>query len=140
MGSGFRVFNKFVVFLYSQLQNILPDQTLGSILDWDSSLCLDLDRTDLPFQTASEFVLNVHYHNLVIAGKLPRSSKFIDQSIAFCESFCKILLQHELVNSDLIRGLSSFDFAVMIDGPGGVLYQLIGKTQHIFCLFGVAFS
>ena len=67
MGSGFRVFNKFAVFLYSQPQNVLPDQTLGSILDWDSYLCLDLDRIDLPFQTASEFVLNVHYHNLVIA-------------------------------------------------------------------------
>ena len=41
--SGFRLFNKFAVFLYCQLQNILPDQTLGSFSDWDNYLCLDLD-------------------------------------------------------------------------------------------------
>ena len=118
MDSGFWLFNKFAVFLYSQLQNILPDQTLGSISDWDNYLCLDLDWTDLSFKTASEFALNVDYHNLLIASKLPpRPSKFIDQSIAFCKSFCKILLKHELVNSNLIRGLSSFDFAVVVDEP-----------------------
>ena len=132
MDSGFRLFNKFAVFLYSQLQSILSDQTLGSISDWDSYLCLDLDRTDLPFKTASEFVLNVDYHNLVITSKLPRPSKFIDQSIAFCKSFCKILLQHELVSSDLIRGLSSFDFAVMIDGPERHYISSVEKLTTCF--------
>ena len=67
MHSGFRLFNKFAVFLYSQLQNILPDQILGSITDWENYLCLDLDRTDLRIKTASDFVLNVDYHNLMIA-------------------------------------------------------------------------
>ena len=136
MDSGFRLFNKFAVFLYSQLQSILPDQTLGSISDWDSYLCLDLDRTDLPFKTAAEFVLNVDYHNLVITSKLPRPSKFIDQSIAFCKPFCKILLQHELVSSDLIRGLSSFDFAVMIDGPERHYISSVEKLTTCFVKLG----
>ena len=117
MDSGFRLLNKFAVLLYSQLQNILPGQTLGSISDWDGYLLLDLDKPDLPFKTASEFVLNVDFHNLEIASKLPRPSKLIDQSIVFCKSFSIILLKHELVSSDLIRELSSFDFAVMMDGP-----------------------
>ena len=132
MDSGFRLFNKFAVFLYCQLQIILPDQTLGSISDWDNYLCLDLDRTDLPFKTAPEFVLNVDYHNLVIASKLPRPGKFIDQSIAFCKSFCKILLEHELVNSNLIRGLSSFDFAVMVEGPERHYVSAVEKLTTYF--------
>ena len=132
MDSGFRLFNKFAVFLYCQLQNILPDQTLGSISVWDNYLCLDLDRTDLPFKTASGFVLNVDYHNLVIASKLPRPGKLIDQSSAFCKFFCKILLKHELVNSNLIRGLSSFDFAVMVEGSERHYVSAVEKRTTYF--------
>ena len=132
MDSGFRLLNKFAVFLYSQLQNILPDQTLGSISDWDGYLRLDLDKPDLPCKTASEFVLNVDFHNLVIASKLPRPIKFIAQSIAFCKSLGKISLNHELVSTDLIRELSSFDIAVIIDGPERHYINAVEKLTLYF--------
>ena len=115
-GSGFRLFNQFAVFVYCQLQSILPDSFLGDISNWDHYLKIDLTRTDLPFKTSDEFVLNVDYHRLVISSKLPRPSKFIDQTISFCKSFCGILLSHEIIKSDLVRGLSSFDSAVVLEG------------------------
>ena len=115
-GAGFRLFNQFAVFVYSQLQNILPDSLLGSISDWDSYLNLDLTQPDLPFKIADDFVLNSDFHQLVMSGKLPRPSKFVDQSYAFYKAFCRILLQHKIVKSDLIRGLSCFDSAMILDG------------------------
>ena len=102
---GFQLFNQFAVFIYSQLQIVLPDSVLGSITDWDSYLIIDLDRADLPYKSPSEFILNENFHKLVLASKLPRPGKFVDQSIAFCKAFCKLLLGHEIIKSDLIRGL-----------------------------------
>ena len=46
---------------------------------------------------------------------MPRPGKFVDQSIAFCKAFCKLLLSHEVIKSDLIRGLSSFDPSVIFE-------------------------
>ena len=110
------MYNQFAVFTYSQLQNILPDSVLGNISDWERYLTIDLSRTDLPFKTADEFILNEDYHKLVTTSKLPRPSKFIEQTISFCKSFCGFLLSHEIVKSTLIRGLACFDSAVILHG------------------------
>ena len=75
---GFRLFDQFTVFIYSQLQNILPDSALGSVSNWDKFLQLDLNDTTLPFKTAAEFILNEDSHQLVIASKLPRPTKFVE--------------------------------------------------------------
>ena len=37
--------------------------------------------------------------------------------MSFCKAFCGVLLNHEVIKSDLLRGLSSFDYAVLLDGP-----------------------
>ena len=102
--------------MYSQLQNILLDNVLGDISDWDHYLKLDSTRTDLPFKTPDEFILNADYHRLVVSSKLPRPSKFVEQTITFCKSFCGILLSQDIIKFDLVRGLSSFDSAVILDG------------------------
>ena len=68
-GARFRLFNQFAVFVYSQLQNILPDSFLGSISDWDKYLNLDLTQPDLPFKSADDFVLNTDFHQLVVSSK-----------------------------------------------------------------------
>ena len=47
---------------------------------------------------------------------MPRPGKFVDQSIAFCKAFCKLLLSHGIIKSDLARGLSSFDSSVIFEG------------------------
>ena len=117
LDQGFRIFNQFSVFIYSQLQLILPDSFLGDISEWDSYLKIDLTQTDLPFKTPADFVLNPDYHHLITSSRLPRPSKFVEQSMAFCKSFCGVLLSHNILKSPLIRGLSSFDSAVMLDGP-----------------------
>ena len=41
----------------------------------------------------------------------------MDHSIAFGKALCKQLLEHEIVNSGLIKGFSAFDPAVILDGP-----------------------
>ena len=117
LDQGFRIFNQFSVFVYSQLQLILPDSFLGDISEWDYYLKIDLTQTDLPFKTSAEFVLNPDYHHLITSSRLPRPSKFVEQSMAFCKSFCDVLLSHSILKSPLIRCLSCFDSAVMLDGP-----------------------
>ena len=115
-GSGFRLYNQYAVFVYRQLQNILPDSVFGNISEWDCSLSLDLTRTDLPFKSADEFNFNEAFHRLVTTSKLPSPSKFVDQTISFCKSFCGILLLHEIVKSCLVRRLACFDSAVFLHG------------------------
>ena len=75
-----------------------------------------MTRADLPFKTADEFILNDAYHRLVTTSKLPRPSKFVDQTISFCKSLCGILLSHEILKSSLERGLACFDSAVILHG------------------------
>ena len=122
--------------MYSQLQSILPDSVLGSISDWDNYLKLDLTQADLPFKSADDFVLNSDFHRLVTSSKLPRPSKFIDQSIAFYKAFCRILLQHKIVKSDLIRGLSCFDSAMVLDGGEDRYISAIEQLTSHFASHG----
>ena len=94
-----------------------------------------MDQADLPFKTSSEFILNEDYYNLVLASELPCPSKFVDQSIAFCKAFCKLLLSHEIIKSDLARGLSSFDPSVFFEGSEELFTASIEKlaTHFVGC-------
>ena len=116
MNQGFRKFNQFNVFINSQLQNLLPDSFLGDISNWDSYLKIDLSNSELPLKTPAEFALNPDFHSLVTSSRLPWPSRFIEQSMAFCKSFCSILLSHDILKSTLLRGLSCSDSAVILDG------------------------
>ena len=137
LDGGFRMFNQFAVFVYSQLQNILPDSVLGNISDWDTFLSLDLDSASLPFKTAANFILNEDFHRLVYSSKLPRPSKFIDQSLCFCKTYCKQLLDHDIVKSDLLRGLSAFDSSVILESPEIVYVAAIDKLSSHFVSIGL---
>ena len=95
-----------------------------------------MDDATLPFETAAEFILNEDLQQLVVASKLPRPSKFVEQSMSFCKAFCKDLLNHVLVKSDLIRGLSSFDPAVIYNGIEEHLNSAIEKLTSHFASFG----
>ena len=137
---GFRAFSQFAVFIYSQLQAILPDQTIGNISDWDTFLQLDLNRSDLPFKTTDEYVLNEDFHKLVMASKLSRPSKFVEQSICFNKTLCKQLLEHKNVKSKLVRGLSAFDPAVIFEGPEANYAIAIEKLSSHFVTVGLLTS
>ena len=128
------------MFAYSQLQSILPDRILGSVSDWDTYLGLELDTTSLPFKSNDEFVLNEDYHRLVLTSKLSRPSKFIAQSISFCKSFCKQLLTHEIVKSNLLSGLSAFDSPVVFESPEEVYATAIEKLSSHFVAAGMISS
>ena len=131
-GGGFRIYNQYAVFVYSQLQAILPDNFLGSISEWDKYLQLDLSQPNLPFKTPDQFVLNSDYHRLVLSSKLPRPSKFFDKSIAFCKVFCWGLLSHPILNSDLVKGLSCFDSATILDSEEE---RYIAAVEHLTTYF-----
>ena len=137
LDGGFRIYNQFAVFIYSQMQNILPDSILGNISEWDSYLNLDLDSTNLPFKTADDFVLNEDFHRLVYSSKLPRPSNFIDQSVSFCKAYCKQLMGHGIVKSKLLRGLSAFDSSVMLESPEDVYVDAIEKLSSHFVSTGL---
>ena len=137
---GFRAFSQFAVFTYSQLQAILPDKAIGNISDWDNFLQLDLSRNDLPFKTTDEYVLNEDFYKLVPASKLSRPCKFVDQSICFNKTLCKQLSEHENVKSKLVRGLSAFDSAVIIDGPEANYVVAIEKLSSHFVSTGLITS
>ena len=92
---------------------------------------LDLDQADLPYRSPDEYVLNEDFHKLVTASKMPRPSKFVEQSICFVKSFCRQLLEHGNIKSRLIRGLSAFDPAVILVGPEANYTDAIEKlTSH----------
>ena len=116
VNQGFKIFNQFTIFVYSQLQNLLPDSFLGDISNWDSYLKIDLTNPELPLKTPAEFALNPDFHSLIASSRLPRPSRFIEQSMAFCKSFCSTLMSHDILKSTLLRGLSCFDHAVILDG------------------------
>ena len=122
---GFKLFNQFAVFVYSQLQSILPDTALGSISDWSGFLQLNLSQTTLPFKAADDYVLNEDYHRVVVASKLPRLSKIVDQSIPVGKALCKELLDHGIVKSSLIRGLCASD-------PGIDSRRARGTVHHCY--------
>ena len=90
MIQGFKIFNQFTVFIYSQLQNLIPDSFLGDISNWDSYLKIDFSNSELPLKNPAEFAPNPDFHSLVTSSRLPRPSRFIEQSLAFCKSFCSI--------------------------------------------------
>ena len=56
--------------------------------------------------------------------------------MSFCKTFCKDLLNHELVKSDLVRGLSLFDPAVIYDGMEEHYISAVKKLTSHFTLFG----
>ena len=70
----------------------------------------------MPYKTPKDYVLNKDFQNLVAASKLPRTSKFGEQSICFSKSSCKQLLEPEIDKSKIARELSAFDHAVILDG------------------------
>ena len=98
--------------------------TVSYILTWNN------------FKTPDELVLNEDFHKLVLASKLPRPSKFEEQSISSCKTLCKPLLSYELIKSDLARGLSAFDVAVMFDGPEKHYVTVIEKLSSHFVSAG----
>ena len=113
---------------------------MGSISHWDHHLQLDLSQENLPFKTPDEYILKEDFHKLVVASKLPRPSKFVDQSICFSKTYCKQLLSHELIKSKLIRGLSAFDPAVIYDGPEVNYIVAIEKLSGHFVSAGLVTS
>ena len=77
-------------------------------------------------------MLNSDYHRLVLSSKLPRPSKFIELSIAFCKAFCRGLLSHSIVKSDLVKGLSCFDSATVLDSEEE---RYIAAVEHLTTYF-----
>ena len=55
---NFCLYNSFAVFVYSQLQCILPDSYLSKISDRVRCLSIDLSSPDLPLKRPTEFLRN----------------------------------------------------------------------------------
>ena len=113
---------------------MFSDSFLGDISDWEWYLKIDLTSSDLPFKTPAEFVLLPHYHSLIVSSRLPRPGKVVEQSFSFCKSFCAVLFNHEIGKSELVRGLSAFDYAAKLDGPEKNYLSAIEShhTSHFF--------
>ena len=106
------------------------------MINMDSYLNLDLTKADLPFKSADDFVLNSDFHHLVVSGTITRTSKIIDQSIAFFKAFYSILLQHKIIKSDFIRGLSCFDSAKILHGGEDRYVPAVEQLTSYFASHG----
>ena len=52
--------------------------------------------------------------------------------MCFCKTYCKQLLGHDIVKSDLLRGLSAFDSSVVLESPEKVYVAAIEKLSSHF--------
>ena len=111
--NNFRIYSSFATFVYSQLQTFLPDSFLGDVSNWDRFLSIDLSSSDLPLKTAAEILQDKDFAGLVTGSNLPTPTHFAEQVLCFHKSFCELLLKHELCQSQLVRGFSIFDEAVV---------------------------
>ena len=116
VAGGFRVYNQFCVFVYTQMQAILPTSFLGSISNWDGYMQLGMSDDTLPVKTVDEFLQDKDLSDLLCRSKIPTPRKFAEQAISFYRYFIKLLLSCEMATSTFARGLSSFDEAVIRDG------------------------
>ena len=112
----FRVYTAFATFTYSQLQVILPDSFLGEVSEWDHFLSIDLSSNSPPFKSAADFLRNRDFANLVAESDIPTPTHFVEQALCFCRNICALLLSHKVCKSNLVRGFSIFDEAIVRHG------------------------
>ena len=113
VAGGFRIYNQFCVFVYTQMQTIFPTSFLGSISNWDNYIQLNMSEVTLPIKTVDEFLQDKDLSDMLYRSKIPTPRKFAEQAISFYRYFIKLLLSCEIATSSFARGLSSFDEAVI---------------------------
>ena len=113
---GFRLYNQYCVFVYTQLQKILPDSFLGAISDWDKYMSLNMDDVTLPFKTVDDMLQDHDLSDLLSKSKISTPRRFVGQVIAFYKHFIKLLLINDVATSAFVRGLSAFDEPVVRSG------------------------
>ena len=91
----------------------------------------------MPLKAADDLNPNEDFQQLVLASKLPRLSKFIEQYINFWKSFCKQLMNQDIVKSDLLRCLSAFDSPVILESPEDVYTVAIEQLSSHFVSVGI---
>ena len=96
ISGGFRLYNQFCFFVYSQLQAIFSTTHLENVADWDNYLSFNMDDETLPYKTVDEFLLDRDLSNLSNDSKIPTPRRFIAQVISFYRCFSKILLASEM--------------------------------------------
>ena len=83
---------------------------------WDHFLSIDLSSTSLPLKTAADFLRNRDFANLVAESDIPTPTLFVEQVSCFCRNICALLLSQKVCKSELVRGFSVFDEAIVRHG------------------------
>ena len=110
---GFRLYNQNCLFVYTQLQKILPDSHLGPIFDWDTYMKFNMHDPTLPFKSADDVLLHHDLSDLLKTSRISTPRRLVGQVISFYKYFIKLLLTNDLATSAFVRGLSAFDEPVV---------------------------
>ena len=110
------------------LQLVIKDSTLGPSSDWDHFLALTLDDASIQNVPHEEFLKNTPVTRVLQKCQISTPSKFLVITQKLLISFISSLLGNRVIKSDILRGLSSFDFDVLLSSPSSVY------TNSISCL------
>ena len=120
---GFRFFGQFCQFLYSMLQHLVPGASLPAVEHWDEYL--DFSFTTTNVVSVDDFLPGSVLREVLQRCKVATPTKFLELVMAFLRSFIQLLLGHSITKSRLLRGLSSFDPAILSQSTEEVYIESI---------------
>ena len=133
---GFRLYGQTCLFIYSILQLIIKDSSLGPSCDWDHYLQLDFEDPSVTFIVGDDFLLGSPLRRVLQRCQISTPSKFLEITRKFFVSLCSSLLGNKVIKSDLLRGLSSFDCDVLLYSPSEVYLKSFDSLVDTFIPLG----
>ena len=134
--SSFRLYNQLCTFVYSMLQYIVDDSSLGPSVNWDHYLHLDLESTSVTFVPQDKFLANSPLLPVLARCQIGTPKKFLEVVRDFFFSFISSLLGSQVIKSKILRGLSCFDFSVMKNSPSEVYISSVSALVDCFISCG----
>ena len=120
------------MFVYTQLQKILPDSLLGPSSGWDTYMSSNMDDLTLPFKSVDDVLLDHDLSDLLKTCKISTPRRFVSQIISYYHYFIKLLLTNDIATSAFVRGLSAFDEPVVRVGRESDYTEAIQLLSEYF--------
>ena len=133
---GFRLYGQACLFVYSILQFILKDSFLGPSCNWDHYLSLNFEDPEVVFVSKEDFMKGSPLQRVLQRCQISTPSRFLEITQKFFVSLCNSLLGNKVLKSDFLRGLSSFDFNVLLSSPSEVYLKSFDRLVDHFIYLG----
>ena len=155
---GFVLCGQMLDFLHSLLRRIVTRECLPEGNDWDA--LLEFDFTNVQLLSVSQFMEKTEFRTKamraaqgrinvereknkkvrtdVVAGTVMGEmfNPHVEQGRAYIRYVCKELINHPTFKSDLVVGLTCFDYAVLFTMPKDQAAGCYSRLFHSFCARG----